>query len=208
MFNAQEYINDTRNEIAAKKRTARWVRLVGYAAWVVVLALLITGVIKGLALAPTQYHSNPLTGIFARMGVSAWQWMNDNVPLLWAFLWTISPYPDVTQPLASPSSLGFLLWGYGLIAITIGLLKLSDFFYRGASELEKFLNQQAPLLLQIQSMIGQNIDISGDKNVVNAFNTINNMRERIEKKSWWNGPWGVIATGVATIAISKFLHLT
>jgi len=67
---------------------------------------------------------------------------------------------------------------------------------RKASDEERALRLQAPLLLQMQSLqSGRGIDISVYEIVVTAVNTINNIRERNEK-SWWNGPMGLIVIGV------------
>ena len=165
---------------------------IGYAAWFITIVLVISGTIKGCAvLASHPYYSDALTAALARFGVWAWNLMNDHLPWLWPSLWTISPYPDVTQ-MAPRLTIGSILWVYGLLAISIGLRKLSKFFYRKASELENFLQQQGPILLQLQSMSGQNIDISGNSNVVNAFNNITHMRERIEKNSWWKIFWNAL----------------
>jgi hypothetical protein len=207
MFNAGDFISDTEEKIASMKRRARWAMAIGYAAWFITIVLVISGTIKGCAVLASHPYSDSLTAPLARFGVWAWNFMNDHLPWLWPFVWSISPYPDLTQT-APRLTIGFILWVYGLLAISIGLRKLSKFFYRKASELENFLQQQGPILLQLQTMSGQNIDISGNSNVVNAFNNITHMREKIEKKVWWEGPWGVIATGVAAIAIAKFLHLS
>jgi hypothetical protein len=205
MFNAQDFIGNTRNAIKNDRRKAFWYKVAGYAVGLFGYAVFITGAIQGLALAPPQFRSGPLFGIFATLGVSAWYWLNDTVPALWWFFRLISPYP--TQP---PRSLSWFSWigcFAGLIWLGVMLLKRSDYLSHRASEEEKALKQQAPLLLQIHSMSGQNIDISGDKNIVNAINTINNIRERDEKKGWWSGPVGTIAIGVIILAVGKFLHL-
>ena len=132
MFNAGDFINDTEEKISSRKRTARWARTIGFAAWLITGVLLISGAIKGCALLASHPSGDPLTTLVASFGLQAWKWMNDHLPWLWPFLWTISPYPDMTQ-MDLRLNLNFLLWVYGLLAISIGLRNLSNIFYREAS---------------------------------------------------------------------------
>jgi hypothetical protein len=199
MFNAQEFINKTRHDIADDRRKAGWFKLASYAVRFVVVAILITGLIESLALTPFP----SLLHVLNEIGATAWYWMNDNVPPLWSSLRSISPYLILTPPLPWLSWLGFFLWIYGLTWFGFKLLGRSASLYQQASKTEETLNFQAPILLQMQSI--QRGDISGD--VFAVVNTINNIRER-DEKSWWSGPIGLIVIGVATAAISKFLHLS
>jgi len=81
--------------------------------------------------------------------------------------------------------------------------------YQQASEAQKGLNLQAPLLRAMQSkQSGVGGDIVGDGNFVNAVNTINNIWEKGETQGWWTKPLGLIVIGVLINLISKFLHLS
>lgn len=89
--------------IAGDRRKAFWFKVAGHLLACAAYVVFITGAIEGLALAPPEVHSNPLTGIFTRLGVLAWHSMNDTVPLLWSFLRSISPYPTERRPLCRGS---------------------------------------------------------------------------------------------------------
>jgi hypothetical protein len=68
MFNAQDFIGNTRNAIKNDRRKAFWYKVAGYAVGLFGYAVFITGAIQGLALAPPQFRSGPLFGIFATLG--------------------------------------------------------------------------------------------------------------------------------------------
>ena len=211
MFDAQVFVDNVRNGIGDDRRKAGWCKLAGYVVILVGLAVLWTGVIESFALASPEFRSDRIVGGFSAIAASVWNWMDAIMPPVWWFLRLISPYPSLTLPLTPLSLLlscaGLLGWSFGLMWLGIKLLLRSAFLSERASEEEKFLKNQTPILLQMQSIRnGQDIDISGDRNVVNAVNTITNIRE--ERNGWWNGPTSLIVIGVAINIVSRFLHLS
>ncbi len=211
MFDAQVFVNKVREGIANDRLNAVWFKVVGHVVKFVGLAVFITGLIQCFALAPPEVRNAPIIGIFCTLVVQVWFWLDAIIPPVWWFLRSISPYPTLTLPLTMPSSLlsgagiGWLVLSFGLMLLGIKLLQRSTFHSLRAFEEEKVLIHQAPLLLQMYSMrSNQNIDISGDGNVVNAVNQINNIREN-DEKGWWTKPMGLIVVGVLISIISKFL---
>lgn len=209
MSNAEDFINDTRKAIKEVRRRAFWFNPAGWAICLVGLAISIAGLIKGLALAP---RNGPFAGIFSAMGTSPWNWLYENAWPLWWLVKAIVPYPDMTQTFPSWSALGswggWIAWSYGLISLGIVFRNRSASLYQQASEAQKDLNLQAPLLRVMKSrQSGVGGDIIGDGNFVNAVNTINNIWEKGETQGWWTKPLGLVVIGVLIYLISKFLHL-
>src|SRR5271157_623081 len=111
--------------------------------------------------------------------------MDANMPPVWWFLRSISPYPRLTLPL---TPLSMLLSGGGWLGLSFGLMWLGGgLLPKRAFDAEK-------------AMRGQDIAIFGDGNCVNAV-TI----QRDEKSDWWTKPLGLIGIGVVIGIINKFL---
>jgi hypothetical protein len=208
MFDAQDFIDKTRNDIADDRGKAGWCKFASYAVRFVTAAVVITGVIESFALAPPEFNNGPFR-IIREIGALAWNWMNDNAPPLWLFLRLISPYPRLTLPLPLLPWLSWVGYIYGLSWLGFKLLERSKFLSERASKTEEKLDFQEPLLLQIQStQSGVGGNISGYRNVVvTAVNTINNIREK-DEKNWWTLPTGIIGIGVVIQIICKFLQVS
>ncbi len=173
--------------------------------------VLITGLVEGFALAPESFRKDPfiLVRILPRIGILAWVYMEQHFPVLWEVLRAVSPYPRLTQPVPLLSWAGWFLSSIGLVWLGFGLLKRSGELRQNADDAEKTLKLQAPFLLQMQafqSLQGNRVsDISGNGNVVNAINTVNNALQNGDKERWWREPGGLILIGVIINLISKFI---
>ena len=108
------------------------------------------------------------------------------------------------------SWLGWFVLVYGLYAFGLKLLGRSEYLFKRACKTEEQLDFLEPLLLQGESAQGGRVgDVSGDRNVfVTAVNTINNTRERDEKKNWCSTAIIPIVIGVVINIISKFLGVS
>jgi len=211
MDDAEAYVNvnGVRKGIASDRRKAFWYKPAGHVVNFVGLATLVTGLIKGLALAPAEVRNGLIFGGLCRLAVEFWLWMDGIMPPVWWFLRSISPYPRLTSPLTQWSLLlscgGLFAWSFGLMWLGGGLLQRSKTLSEQASKKEEKLDFLEPFLLHLQPMqSSQKIDISGHGNVVNAVNKINNIREN-DEKGWWTKPTGLIVIGVAISIISKIL---
>jgi hypothetical protein len=172
-------------------------------------ALLITGLIKGFALSADRNNSDPFVNIFPRIGVSLWNLLNEKIPIIWALLLAVSPYPRMTQPLPLVSWVGWGAWCFGIGMLTRGLRKRADTLKADAAEARKTLKLQAPLLQAMAHAQSNRIDdVSGDQNVINAVNTINNVLHQSKDQSFSGTALGLIISiiGVVVNIISLFIH--
>lgn len=212
MFDANTFIRQANGEIADLERRSLYYRLGFFAMAVIGPALLITGLIKGFALSPDRTNPMPFVSMFPRIGVSLWDLLDENIPTIWALLRAMSPYPRLTQPLPLLSWIGWTIWCCGISLFTAALRKRADTLKADAAEARKTLKLQAPLLSGMQAMVAYAQsnrigDVSGDQNVINAVNNINNvLHESNEQKSFAATPVGMIVIGVAVNIVSKFIH--
>jgi hypothetical protein len=209
VFNANAFIEQAGQEIADLKRHSMYYRLAFCAMTVIGPALGITGLIKGFALSPDLNSPDPFKSIFPRIGVGLWNLLGENIPTIWVLLLTVSPYPRMTQPVPLVSWIGWGAWCFGIGILTRGLRKRADTLKADAAEARKTLKLQAPLLQAMAHAQSNRIgDVSGDQNVINAVNTINNVLHQSKDQSSSGAAWGLIISiiGVVVNIISLFIH--
>jgi hypothetical protein len=193
-------IDKTRNAIAEDRRKAGWFKLGAYAMECVAIAVLVTGMIKSLALTRSEF----IFHIFPEFWAFVCNWMDD-----WSFFWWILPYPRMLTELPTSLSavvswLGWFVLVYGLYAFGFRLWHESESLSKRAYKAQEQLD-----FLELQGQSTQGGDISGNRNVfVTAVNTINTTLERNEKKNWCSITIIPIVVGVVINIISKFLGVS
>ncbi len=88
---------------------------------------------------------------------------------------------DATAAVRVMDPLGYL--GFGILWLGRALLKRADTLKKDTAEAQHVLNLQAPLLLigtQAYAQSNRIGEVSGNQNVVNAVNTINNVVHQAE----------------------------
>jgi hypothetical protein len=93
MFDAREFINETRRDISGLRKQARWSNRASSLILVVGLVLFVTAAIQALLLGLWKHRGeSAISFSLARKAAVMWQWFDTNVTMLWHFVASL-PFP-------------------------------------------------------------------------------------------------------------------
>ncbi len=176
------------------------------------LVVLLTGAIEGFALSSP---SGPLLfpNLPQKLAVGIWKLMFEYVPSLWRFLFAISPYPHLTQPLPWATWLIWIGWSSGFILLGFSAMKMAEKLRQNADNAATALNNQAAIVVQMEQLFSQaaasaNVGIIGQGNnvqIAQSVTTITDELHKSDKEKWYRLPGGIVLLSVIGKVITHFL---